>query len=77
LPKGRKITLGFRDAAERYLIKLEQEGGKALLMKRRRLSLHLVPFFGILPLSKISAFDVERYKKHRLLELAIRVKTKS
>ena len=46
-------------------------GQRTLLMKRLRLSLHLVPFFGNLSLSKISAFDVERYKKQRLLELAI------
>jgi integrase len=72
LPKGRKIALSFAEAAERYLTKLEQEGGKDLLMKRRRLSLHLVPFFGNFPLSKISGFDVERYKKQRLLELATR-----
>src|SRR5687768_14846906 len=63
LPKGRKIALSFTEAAERYLAKLEQEGGKDLLMKRRRLSLHLIPFFGNFPLSKISGFDVERYKK--------------
>lgn len=71
LPTGRKIALGFSDAADKYLIKLEQENGKDLVMKRRRLSLHLVPFFGDLPLSKISGFDIERYKKQRLQEVAI------
>lgn len=71
LPKGRKIALGFADAADKYLVKLEQEGGKDLVMKRRRLSLHLVPFFGDTPLSKISGFDIERYKKQRLQEIAI------
>ena len=43
LPKGRKIALGFREAATRYLDKLAEEGGKDLVMKRRRLGLHLVP----------------------------------
>jgi len=43
LPKGRKIALGFREAATRYLEKLAEEGGKDLVMKRRRLGLHLVP----------------------------------
>ena len=71
LPKGRKIALGFAEAAEKYLTKLDEEGGKDLVMKRRRLSLHLVPFFGNLPLSKISSFDIERYKKQRLQEIAI------
>ncbi|SFU77520.1 hypothetical protein [Nitrosospira multiformis] len=68
LPKRRKIVLGFEEAAERYLAKLEQEGGKDLLMKRRRLSLHVVPFFKGFPLSKITSFDIERYKKHRFLK---------
>ncbi|WON75156.1 tyrosine-type recombinase/integrase [Nitrosospira sp. Is2] len=72
LPKGRKIAMGFSEAVDNYLIKLEQEGGKDLKMKRARLRLHISPFFGNLPLSKISSFDVERYKKHRLLEYAIR-----
>ena len=61
LPKGRKIALGFREAATRYLEKLAEEGGKDQVMKRRRLRLHLVPFFGDTPLSQICNFDVERY----------------
>lgn len=68
LPKGRKLALSFSDAAARYLDKLEQEGGKDLKMKRYRLNLHLVPFFKGTPLSKISTFDVGRYKKQRLEE---------
>lgn len=71
LPTGRKIALGFADSAAKYLIKLEQENGKDLVMKRRRLSLHLVPFFGDMALSKITGFDIERYKKQRLQEIAI------
>ena len=71
LPKGRKIALGFSEAAKKYLIKLEQEGGKDLVMKRRRMLLHLIPYFGNLPFSKISSFDVERYKKKRLNEIVI------
>jgi integrase len=77
LPRGRKITLGFRQAAQRYLEALEKEGGRDLVMKRRRLELHLSPFLGDTPLSKISAFDVERYKKHRLEEQAQRGRSKN
>ena len=40
-------------------------------MKRRRLSLHVVSFFKAVPLLKITSFDIERYKKHRLLQVAI------
>lgn len=68
LPKGRKTAMGFAEAADEYLIKLAQEGGKDLKMKRYRLRMHLSPFFGDTPLSKISTFDVERYKKQRLEE---------
>jgi integrase len=68
LPKGRKVSLSFRDAAGDYLRKLEAEGGKNLQDKRSRLELHLVPFFGDTPLSKLTSFDVRRYKKQRLSE---------
>lgn len=65
LPNGRKVTLGFKDAAIKYLSKLQEEGGKDLKAKKMRLSLHLAPFFKDKPLSGISTFDVERYKKSR------------
>lgn len=76
LPKGRKIALGFAEAAGKYLVKLEQEGGKDLKMKRYRLTMHLVPVIGDRPLSKISTFDVERYKKLRLEQDAQHAVTK-
>jgi len=65
LPKGRKTTLSFREASAKYLTKLEAEGGKDLRAKRTRLKLHLIPFFRNIPISRISTFDVERYKKKR------------
>ena len=68
LPTGRKIALGFSDAADKYQVKLAQEGGKDLKMKHYRLEMHLKPFFGDVPLSKLCTFDVERYKKQRLEE---------
>jgi hypothetical protein len=34
-------------------------------MKGYRLKMHLIPFFGNTQLSKITTFDVERYKKQR------------
>ncbi len=66
LPKGRKVALSFRDAADKYLGKLRDSGGKNLKSKEQHLHQHLIPFFGDQPLSKVVAFDVERYKKHRL-----------
>lgn len=71
LPKGRKVALSFREAAGKYLERLGESGGKDLKMKAARLNHHLVPFFGDMPLSKISAFDVERYKRQRQQEPVI------
>jgi integrase len=65
LPRGRKVALGFREACEKYVKRLYEEGGKDISKKRRRAELHLVPFFGSKPLSKVAGFDVERYKRHR------------
>lgn len=70
LPKGRKVILGFREAAEKYLVKLEKEGGKDLYMKKFRFDGHLIPFFKNKPIAKITSFDIERYKKHRQNEEA-------
>lgn len=71
LPKGRKVALSFRAAGEKYIEKLTEEGGKDIKAKRRRLHQHLIPFFGKLPLSKISTFDIERYKQTRTRTKAI------
>ena len=73
LPKGRKIALGFEEAVQKYLLKLEQEGGKNIKMKETHLRMHLTPFFGKVPLSQISTFDIERYKKYRASQDALRV----
>ena len=72
LPKGRKLALTFSEAASQYLTKLVMEDGKDLRMKGYRLKMHLIPFFGDTQLAKITAFDVERYKKKRGSELVVR-----
>jgi len=71
LPKNRKVALTFKEAAEEYLKKQEQEGGKDLITKRQKLDQYLVPFFGNMTLAKISSFDIERYKKKRLDEFSL------
>lgn len=70
LPKGRKVALSFKDAAAKYMEKLKESDGKNMVAKQQHLDLHLVPFFGATPLSKISTFDVERFKKLRLTEVS-------
>lgn len=66
LPRGRKLALSFQRAAERYVARLADLGDTDLVMKRRRLRLHLLPFFGDMPLARITEFDIERYKSTRL-----------
>lgn len=68
LPKGRKIAMDFQETAKQYLQKLEEEGGKDLAKKRERLTLHLIPFFQNTAMNRLSNFDLERYKKHRIEE---------
>jgi integrase len=70
LPKGRKLAIGFREAVSKYLPKLETEGGKDRVKKKRRLEQHLQPFLRDKPLAKITTFDVECYKKYRQEEKA-------
>lgn len=65
LPKGRKLAINFEEAAKRYIARLEEEGGKELEKKKRRLELHLTPYFTKMPLSQLSSFEIEKYKKHR------------
>lgn len=65
LPKGRKTAFSFKEAAEKYLKKLEEEGGNDLSKKSSRLNLHLIPFFDNMPLNKIATSDIDRYKKFR------------
>jgi integrase len=66
LPKGRKIERCIADASKEYLERLETSGGKNLVKKEMHFRLHLNPFFGKIPLTRLSSFDVDRYKKERL-----------
>jgi integrase len=66
LPKARKTPLTFSEAAERYVGRQIEEGGKNIEAKHRQLRQHLVPYFGARPLNALTSFDVERYKKQRL-----------
>ena len=72
LPKGRKVAMLFKDAADKYLSNLEESDGKDLKMKSSRLKLHLTPFFGSIPLSKITSLHVEKYKHFRQGEHSMR-----
>ena len=66
LPKGRKLTLTFATAADAYVKRIEEGGGKNLRIKRRQLQMYLKPYFGTMRLDDITGFTVEKYKKRRL-----------
>lgn len=66
LPKGRKVAMSFKDAATKYIARLTEAGARDVKKKQARLDLHLIPFFGAMPLSRITGFDIDRYKKARL-----------
>lgn len=66
LPKGRQVPMTFAQAAEEYLKREAEIGGKDLQRKTATLRLYLVPFFKNMPLGKLTTFDVEKYKNHRL-----------
>lgn len=66
LPKGRKLTFRFKEAAEQYLEKQISTQAKNLKKKIAHLRKSLIPFFQDTPLDKINDQDLERYKNERL-----------
>jgi integrase len=77
LPKRRKVALTVAAAAPLYIDRLHQEGGKNIERKRLQLEQTLTPYFGDRPLSQITTFEIERYKKHRISQpIASRKKLK-
>jgi integrase len=66
LPRARKLALTFGAAADDYIDRLEQSGGKNMIAKRRQLRMYLKPYFGTMRLDAITAFTIEKYKKRRL-----------
>lgn len=70
LPKGRKLTLTFTQAADDCLKRLRESDGKGIDFKDAILRIHLKPFFGGFPLAKLCQFDLERYHKLRQDEKA-------
>jgi len=65
LPKGRKRHRTFAEAAEDYLDRIADSGGKNLNNKRRHFRQHLTPFFGGDRLDKLGELRLWAYRKHR------------
>ena len=65
LPQGRKLHRTFAEAAQDYLSRMAEIGGKDLANKRRHLERYLVPHFPAVRLDRIGTFDLQRYRKLR------------
>lgn len=65
LPKGRKLHLTFKEAAEQYLTRLEAGEGKNLPIKKRHLRKLLIPYFGARRIDRITDFNLKAYRKQR------------
>jgi integrase len=65
LPKRRKVALTLAAAGPLCIERLRQEGGKNIERKQQQLDHHLIPCLGSKPLTQITTFDIERYKKLR------------
>lgn len=66
LPKGRKLHRSFSEAADEYVERLEETGGKNLGPKRQHLKNHLKPHFGSFRIDRLSEFGLRQYRKARL-----------
>jgi integrase len=65
LPKGRKKHRTVAEAAEEYLGRMDEGGGKDLVNKRRHLRQWLVPYFRSERLDKLTEFRLRQYRKQR------------
>lgn len=65
LPRGRKVAMGFADAARKYLKHQEESDGKNLDAKTRHINTLLIPHFGSVSMEAITPFAIERYKRDR------------
>lgn len=66
LPKGRKTHRSFAEAADEYLTRLEESGGKNLGPKTMHLRNHLKPYFGTQRLDQLKEFALKTYRKKRM-----------
>ena len=70
LPTGRKTWLSFAQVAERYLVRMEEGGGRNLRSKRQHLNQWLVPYFGKQRADTLTEFTVNTYRRKRLAPVA-------
>ena len=62
LPKRRKLQLTFAAAADLYLMKLKEAGGRDYVNNEQHLRLHLKPYLGTMRIDQISAFTLQKFR---------------
>ncbi|PTQ64466.1 site-specific recombinase XerD [Sphingomonas sp. PP-CE-3G-477] len=65
LPTGRKAHQLFSEAADEYIKRLEESGGKNVKIKTRQFRMYLKPELGRERLDKLSEFGLKKYRKKR------------
>jgi integrase len=71
LPQGRKLQLTFGTAADLYLKKLKEVGGRDYVNNDQHIRLHLKPYLGGMRLDQISVFTLQKFQAHcRTKEIA-------
>ena len=65
LPTARKTFRTFAEAAEEYLTRLTETGGKDMPNKTRHVRKYLVPVLGPTRLDSIKPFSLQQYRKRR------------
>ena len=65
LPKARKLFRSLAEAAEEYLTRMEQIGGKDLKNKRRHLSQRIIPALGRIRMDQLTTFCLSTYRAKR------------
>lgn len=65
LPTGRKLHRSFAEAADEYIARLQESGGRNVEIKQRQLRLHLKPALGTERLDKLTEFALRKYRKAR------------
>lgn len=66
LPTGRKTYPSFKELALKYILRLEDVGGRNMKAKRQHVSQLLVPFFGACGVNSITTSLVQDYVRQRL-----------
>jgi integrase len=64
LPTRRKLQLTFGAAADLYLKKLKETGGRDYINNEQHLRIHLKPYLGPIRIDQVSDFTLQKFRSH-------------